>query len=495
LLLVVLAPALLASPALATTWIVPAGGAIQPVIDGSAPGDTVFITPSTTPYNQALTMPAWDITLTGTYGGTILDGAGLGVPVITFPSTIDSSNNTVVSNLTIQAGSAPQGGAIYLQGTSRPTLRNLRLTSNSAFDGGAIYLDLQGPPASPMMKMSRLLVQNNVAANGGGLYITGAAAASGLTPAVHVQLSHFDDNFALSSAGGGYGGGVFTTGYGGVPGVRFDHSWFDENGADIEGGAMFAWFDSRTLLHECTFHGNTAGSRGGGISVNGAALFEAANSTFDDDNCTQVPSEGGHLYMNAQGKSITDYFVENCLFVEGDAYNGGAISLGETVLHLLHSTLTSNHADPTFGIGGGLHLTGFASQSIVTDCIFWNDAAGQLDPSGIGDFEIATDSGALLPAVSFSDVQLASGSYPVPTGVTTPNLNANPQFATGYTCSWSPVGTAFLSASSPVSPCIDAGSMLFSASSIPAGWATNTAGTADAGQVDIGFHYPPTSCP
>ncbi|TAJ21209.1 MAG: hypothetical protein EPO68_05150 [Planctomycetota bacterium] len=496
---VLLAPALLATHAFATTWVVPPGGAIQPVINGTLPGDTVFISPSTTPYNQALTMPNWDITLTGSYGGTVLSGAGLGAPVISFPSGNMNTNNTVVSNLTIKgANLAGSGGAIFVQGGSRPTFRNLLLTNNTATSGGAMYLDLTVPVASPTMKISRVVFRENSAADGGALYMTGSGVGGPIvtTPSVSVLLSHFESNNALTALGGnGFGGGALVTGGPGAPKIRFDHSWFQENHAESEGGGLFAWFKARVEVAECSFALNTANWRGGGISVEGAYEFRVDDSTFDDDNCSDVLSEGGHLYMNAQSKGLHPYTVENCLFHAGDAYNGGAVTVADTDVAILHSTFTDNDADAAFGIGGALHTMSFASLTTVVDCIFWGDGAGLPDPSALGELEIATDFGALPPAVSFSDVMLTAGTYPVPFGVGTPNLNANPQLAFGYTCSWSPLGKAFLNATGPVSPCIDAGSMAFTASGIPANWTTNTAGTPDAGTVDIGFHYPPTSCP
>ncbi len=92
--------------------------------------------------------------------------------------------------------------------------------------------------------------------------------------------------------------------------------------------------------------------------------------------------------------------------------------------------------------------------------------------------------------LEFNDVRFrASGGWPYAAS----NIDADPLWVNGYTCPLSPNGSYFLSQPTPLSPCVDAA--MGGLPGMMAGRVTNPTGAADIGIADIGYHYPPPTCP
>lgn len=102
--------------------------------------DTVSIAPGT--YNERISFVGKNIVVEGQdKETTIINGSYSGVCVLFYNS---ENSNAVLQNLTITAGQAAYGGAIYCDGTS-PTIRNNIIHSHIAWHGAGIYCDNGSP--------------------------------------------------------------------------------------------------------------------------------------------------------------------------------------------------------------------------------------------------------------------------------------------------------------------------------------------------------------
>jgi len=184
----------------------------------------------------------------------------------------------------------------------------------------------------------------------------------------------------------GYGGGMATNN--GFPTVAYCR--FIENQATFRGGGMCNELSSPTVVN-CVFSGNSSGRYGGGLQ-----------------NWDSEPT------------------VVNCIFTGNTAVMTGGAACTEwyAVFTAANCTFSGNTSDN--GVGG--IFAGYASSSILTNCIVWGETGGAIGGS---------------TTVTYSDIE---GGY---SG--TGNINAAPQFldASG--------GYYQLSAGSP---CIDAGNTL-----------------------------------
>ncbi len=110
------------------------------------------------------------------------------------------------------------------------------------------------------------------------------------------------------------------------------------NAKNRYGGGMYSYPDGNLIVTNCTFIGNSAEYKGGG------------------------------LYSRTGSASLT-----NCSFVNNSAYNsGGGIWNSSNNLTLTNCTFTGNYSVHSWG--GGMGSSGSA---ILTNCVFINNSAGQ----------------------------------------------------------------------------------------------------------------------
>ena len=99
------------------------------------------------------------------------------------------------------------------------------------------------------------------------------------------------------------------------------------------------------LLQNCTFNGNTAGSKGGGVYAGENNFIEIENCHFLQNTAIE---EGGGLHADASNT----VYLSSCVFVSNSALeNGGGISSssGNKFLFTFSLAMTGNHA----GLMGG----------------------------------------------------------------------------------------------------------------------------------------------
>lgn len=142
---------------------------IQEAIDASNPGDTIIVASGAYRlYSGNISIVKESITLKSAYGAqkTTIEGRGRG-PVITFGedsrSVIDGFTITSINNKDTKP---LEGGGIYCDNLSSPTIVNNVITGNTAVFGGGIYCDISSSPT---------IVNNTISGNiavkcGGGIF-------------------------------------------------------------------------------------------------------------------------------------------------------------------------------------------------------------------------------------------------------------------------------------------------------------------------------------
>jgi hypothetical protein len=227
------------------------------------------------------------------------------------------------------------GGAIYQSSGGELVVVRSTFTGNSAVSGGAIDNLLSG-----MSLMNSTFVANESFAGGGAVYDDGASEETDdeVGGTVDICGCHFEGNTSVGTGGAVYlwayypdrfvisqssfigntavrppeesalGGALRT---GNAP-LQLSNSLFQENHADVHGGAYWTRGNYPTTITNCTFYRNTAGVEG---------------------------EEGGY------GGALSGFNMQllNLTFVENHAeWSGGAISAEEDQWTLQNSVFLDN---------------------------------------------------------------------------------------------------------------------------------------------------------
>jgi hypothetical protein len=165
---------------------------------------------------------------------TVVDGGAVGSVFVIDDTTV------TISDMTIQNGSATQGGGILTQGGAADlTLENCDITGNSASQGAGIF-NSAGTVAITVNSIGG----NQASYLGGGIYNSGAP--------ITIDSSTFYGNSAV------YGGAVYVLYTGVGSDVTITNSTISENIAN-GGAAIYAWaFDSTVNVTSTTISGNTS---------------------------------------------------------------------------------------------------------------------------------------------------------------------------------------------------------------------------------------------
>ncbi|MFH1998249.1 MAG: right-handed parallel beta-helix repeat-containing protein [Planctomycetota bacterium] len=456
-------------------------------------GGGIYCTSSPTIRNNTITESDVDY---GRGGGIWCNGS----PVI--------SNNEITWNL-----ADVRGGGILCKGDNAPIITGNVISNNTVSNTGGFE---QGGGGIAVVDDCNPVISDNIISNnyftsgigtdiyngGGGIYLIRSSAT--ITNNIITENTSDDDD----------GGGIFITDgasqtiiiSGNVISGNFSSTHFTV--FPIGNGAGICCYHATVVISNNIISSNRsevtdAGSGGGGIfcceneSVTITNNLIADNEIVDDDL-----SQGGGIYC----KNATSVLVANNIITGNTATVGGGVSLKGGDCHVANNQISKNIASFGGGIagyngnitlsnntisensadtlGGGI----FCSQAatlLVSDSILWNNSA----PSG-PELSVKSSSQPSFVQISYSDVCGGQASLSVDPGCTlgwnSGMIDAEPRFAAG------PNGFAYLrnaaAGQADSSPCIDAGSDLASNVGMDSLW-TRTDGVADAGTVDMGFHY------
>jgi hypothetical protein len=369
---IVIAVALLnATPAKTVTFTVGAGtacshGTIQAAIDAAAANgadtlDTVRIAPIGS-VGQALVITSQRLRLHGGYADcapaslpsdvpTLIDGNGNGgLPVLRISNPGAVRRTVSIQNLEIMRGIVPSGdgGGIHASGNMQLEMQGILIRDNRAARGGGIYargdaadrnmeITLYGYGAPPRFSK----IEANQADLGGGVYVDAHAQ-------LRLELAQISNNFAID------GGGVFfatdSSGqfFGNV--TTEPHGIFG-NSASRDGGGLYVsgranlYYSSFLTDAVFTIQDNIAGRDGGGIYASGAGAFLYLGGVLRGNRAgTQSTGRGGGAFVAAGA---------NMIFRGADAFEPNPIACPSSA----DCALISNNiaGSPTLpGQGGGL---------------------------------------------------------------------------------------------------------------------------------------------
>ena len=196
--------------------------------------------------------------------------------------------------------------------------------------------------------LNNITYQNGIADYGGAIYVNGSA--TNLT----ISNATFENNRANI-----YGGAVFWNSSSG----NINHAIFRNNrvsGSGSNGGAIY-WNDTCCNISYTNFTGSSAQNNGG-------ALYSNADTTeLDHVNFTnnRAGNNGGAVWIKS------DSTITNSNFINNNAANGGAIWADAGECKLNYVNFTSNHAN---GDGGAIAIRGSSAE--ISNAKFNEDYAG-----------------------------------------------------------------------------------------------------------------------
>ncbi|MBR1611162.1 MAG: hypothetical protein IJ672_06745, partial [Methanobrevibacter sp.] len=193
-----------------------------------------------------------------------------------------------------------------------------------------------------------------------------------------VDNSRFTDNEAT------YGGAVFlqNCAHGTDTNVSITDSYFENNTASEDGGAINWHLGTNATVDTSTFVNNTA-IRGGALFINGSdGNVKGSNFTANEAIL------GGSVYLNNEGLTIGD-----SKFSENVAVQGGAIYVGADNNNIAGSSFNYNNATYTFRVsttgndnktkGGAIYVNG--ENTVIDNSKFYNNTAVATTSGGVLD--------------------------------------------------------------------------------------------------------------
>ncbi len=409
---------------------------IWSAINYSHSGDYIIVFPGTYTgpdnvnlnfHGKAITLQSVDPTNPYIVAQTIIDCNGYDVPAFHF---FDENDNSVVAGFTIKNGNSPQGGGIYCDSLSSPTIAYCTITGNEAIEGGGIYCYLSDPmiyyctiTASSAEHrgggiyceyLSPIIYGCTISGNNGaGIYCRNSAPIIyGCTITGNTNSGIFCDsdssatitNCTITNNSARDGGGIYCEGdydsiITGSPEIT--NCNITANSVINRGGGIFCDSHSSPNITNCTITNNLAND-GGGIFC--AEYFNQMfiNGSPAITNCTVNGNEaefGGGIYCSYKSSpAITNCTISGNTGKYGPyGYGGGIYCEGDTNSTITNCTITGNST----GNGGGIFLSDVLSPRLVQSSIIW----GNSDTSGTGQSAQVYFTGGGSPKVWFSCIQ------------------------------------------------------------------------------------------
>lgn len=264
-----------------------------------------------------------------------------------------------IDQSTFDRNQASDGGAIYALQGGRVIVRNSSFTANTVTgDGGALFMD-----NSPL-EVSNSRFEGNQAQGtqqrpnaglGGAIYGNNSGAA------IFISESQFRQNYAKVQ-----GGAVFAD-YNTA--LTMTNSSFTGNRSDSQGGAVGTW-KAQASLYACTFLENASG--GGGAVLSGEATVMSVNRSVFTRNAAR--RDGGALYNYTGPLTVIDtLFDANRAGTDGKGdTRGGAIVNYRAPMTVNASTFIGNIVEGSNGFGGAI---GNAGDATIVNSTLYDNAA------------------------------------------------------------------------------------------------------------------------
>ena len=305
-----------------------------------------------------------DVRISGRGQSRILEAAG---------------NDLIIDGLGFENGNAEDGGAIFKGSGGSLTITNSRFISNqlapvqfgaATGEGGAIRTLAPTRIEDSVFRSNGDFVAANTygsADQSGG----GAISASG---GLAVIDSTFDGNTV-----DGLGGAILNDG----GRLTIEGSRFSGNSADEMGGGVFT--DTSADVLTSRFIGNSAGGnfttyvsgQGGGLATGTASgeVLSINETLFESNSVSASPgvfqADGGGVFS-----AFSDTQIQNSIFRENSAFDGGGVSLGDqrnATATIANTSFLANSAE--YGAGLTIDNSG-QSFAAITNATFAQNSAG-----------------------------------------------------------------------------------------------------------------------
>jgi predicted outer membrane repeat protein len=296
------------------------------------------------------------------------DGAG-GLPTVTKNVTING-NGAIIERVS----SAPNFRIFRVLNTARLALSNLTVRGGNSGTGTGGGIRNLGT-----LELTNVIVENNTGSNGAGIRVNNNATFIATNSTIR-------NNTSTTSGGGLYLNNGSNNTLNNV--TIFGNTTNSTTGL---GGGIFT--NANTLVMNGGIIQNNSARNGGGLFLN--ITTQPVNLTNVNFSGNTASNHGGAIYNPIN----TSFVVTNNRFTNNIAVaEGGAIG-GDGVFMITNTNFTGNIAN----IGGAIHTSNVAGNSITQSCISGNTASNTIG--------IFNDNAVLLNAQSnFWGAVGASGS-------------------------------------------------------------------------------------
>ena len=266
---------------------------------------------------------------------------------------IESADGTVtIADATLSgntAGTAPgNGGGLHGGGTAQVTMTNTLVLNNVAVEGGGLWISAAGTITATGLEVNgNTATGNDADQGGGGFYADGGTLV--------LSDVHLGGNRATGTSGSGgailNNGGRLTMQAGQI---------VTNTSVRAGGGIEHAGSGATATLNGTIITANTAGSNpgfGGGFHITGAATARITGGSIANNTAV----EGGGLWKAAPGAlALVNSNVQGntATGAAADQGGGGVYSDGGTGLTIQNTMIVENRATGAAGSGGGLFNNG-----------------------------------------------------------------------------------------------------------------------------------------
>ncbi|MHC4455863.1 MAG: outer membrane protein assembly factor BamB family protein [Planctomycetota bacterium] len=259
----------------------------------------------------------------------------------------EEDENSVLEGFTITNGYESEGGGIYCDWESSPTIKNCNIVENA---GGGIYCNWKSSPT-----ITDCIISDNVP--------SGRSGGSGISIFYSVCLIQ---NCTITGNKARSGGGIYC--WNSKPTIT--NCTIAGNSASYYGGGIYNSEIGNSTITNCTIIGNTAGRYGGGMYHNYKSNPTIINCTIIGNTAGQ---NGGGMYHGWLNKPT----IINCIITGNmaEAKGGGMYNIGETRPLISNCTISSNLAEEE---GGGIFCRDDAEPRLTNTILWFNEDNGDI---------------------------------------------------------------------------------------------------------------------